>query len=280
MLKQAAIIESTKAEPVICNNSGDIIPESGTTVIIGGNTSLKVNPNVTQIDENGNTINITSGISYEATASGSAASVSVDQNGNITITGNDIGNCDITVNILYNGAVIGTQKVKLNVRELTKDDILQNATIPNGDSWWLKGKDGDKSLMVTTCKASIDTIFNAISETLLSNGVADDKVTNAIDQAKTYYYNLISTIINSDYIDTSRGGDNNDKHDHNDGSIEETFGDEIIMNSYHKYERDCEDLSAKSASGIAIAHSYNKDDTYRMFFNGNKIMEKVLSYLF
>ena len=73
---EAAAIESTKAEPVICNDSGVIIPESGVTVTVDGTTNLKVNPNVTQIDENGNTINITSGISYEASASGSAASVS------------------------------------------------------------------------------------------------------------------------------------------------------------------------------------------------------------
>ena len=128
MLKQAAIIESTNAAPVIYDVNGNIVPDSGATVTVGGTTNLKITPNVTQTDENGNTVNITSGITYEASASGSAASVSVDQNGNITITGNDIGNCDITVNILYNGAVIGTQKVKLNVKELTKDDILQNAT--------------------------------------------------------------------------------------------------------------------------------------------------------
>ena len=210
MLKQAAIIESTNAAPVIYDVNGNIVPDSGATVTVGGTTNLKITPNVTQTDENGNTVNITSGITYEASASGSTASVSVDQSGNITISGNSVGNCDITVNILYNGSVIGTQKVKLTVKDYESEIDWNTVGVDNRDNtrftvvgWTgIGGEESykDQARMTASannCKGAFNNIIdNILTKCQASGNYNSNALETAARKTKELYNIMLDTLFN------------------------------------------------------------------------------------
>ena len=203
----------------------------------------------------------------------------ISGNGELQLASSNPGTYVVTISAMVDGVVVKTKDITVKV--LAKEDIakeLGNKNIPNKSTGFMNAKNDSQEYFISTYMETLNLVLDSVSNNLQGYYNEAD-IQNAIEQAKAFYETLFNAIA-TDYIKFGRSGDNNDKHGHSDAdNYKEKFGDEEVPLSYKKHETDTKDLSSTSSSGIALAHSYNKNDTYRMYFNGTQILKKVLSFM-
>ena len=99
------------------DSNGNDCDINNSSVTVGNSKSFKVDANLVQIDQNGNEIPVSGNISYNLTdIQGDCADFSIDNYGNITVSGTNAGNAQASIQILFEGIVIKVITFKVQVK--------------------------------------------------------------------------------------------------------------------------------------------------------------------
>ncbi len=244
-------------------------------------------------------------ITYHATGNGFLSDVSITNDGKLSFkAGNEVGTATITVDVLVNGKVVGTENIKVNIKKVNPDlkqGIYHGVTIEElCNTPKFKADDVNFSclefnkkydcLSSGTVITSLCSKINDLGAAFKQAGYPDDIVQKVVQTTKNYYHALLQLAEGGDRRwHANRSATYTDTYDFNvtyTNAITnqvESSNTNIAVRSNNDADavNDMDSVADKfSSSGIYVGRDYNKhgDDKFYVFVDMSRVAIKMRDF--